>query len=125
MNVYTSEAFKFKEKNCLVVDNISKWEDRETYNGDFTFKKFEEFRKAKQMVRKLKERFNNLCKQWNNIKKYEKFDREKLIKYIDKIKMEKHDELKRRYSKASRYVKYLEKKMKLFSFLNKLVYNDR
>ena len=125
MNVYTSEAFKFKEKNCLVADNISKWEDRETYNGDFTFKKFEEFRKAKQMVRKLKERFNNLCKQWNNIKKYEKFDREKLIKYIDKIKMEKHDELKRRYSKASRYVKYLEKKMKLFSFLNKLVYNDR
>ena len=30
--------------------------------------------------------------------------------------MEKHDKLKRRYSKASRYVKYLEKKLKLFSF---------
>ena len=92
INVYTYEAyeaFKLKEKNCLVVDNISKWEDRETYNSDFTFKKFEEVRKAKQMVRKLKERFTNLCKQWNNIKKYEKFDREKLIKYIDKIKMKK------------------------------------
>ena len=31
MNVYTYEAFKLKEKNCLVVDNISKWEDRETW----------------------------------------------------------------------------------------------
>ena len=111
MYVYTYEAFKLKEKICLVVDNISKWEDRETYNGDFIFKKFEEVRKAKQTVRKLKERFNNLCKQWNNMKKYEKFDREKLIKYIDKIIMEKHYELKRRYSKASRYVKYLEKKL--------------
>ena len=100
------------------MDSISKWEDRETYNGHFTFKKLEEVRKTKQRVRKLQERFNNLCKQWNNIKKYVeelgKFHREKckeeLIKYIDKIKMEKH-ELKRRYSKASRYVKYLEKKL--------------
>ena len=41
------------------------------------------------------------------------------MKYIDKIKMEKHDELKRRYSKASRYVKYLEKKMKFLSFFFK------
>ena len=37
MNVYTYESFKFKEEICLVVDNISKWEDRETYNGDFYF----------------------------------------------------------------------------------------
>ena len=122
MKVYTNEAFKLKEKICWVVDNISKWKDRETYNGHFTFKKFEEVRKAKQRVRKLKKRFNNLCKQWNNIKKYveelEKFDikdreecKEELIKYIDKIKMEKHDERNRRYSKASRYVKYLEKKL--------------
>ena len=120
MKVYTFEAFQLKEKICLVADNISKWEDRQMYNVDFTFKKFEEVRKAKKRVRKFKKRFYNLYnKEWNNIKKYveelEKLDREKckeeLIKYIDKLKMEKHDELKRRYSKARRYVKYLEKKI--------------
>ena len=78
MKVYTNEAFKLKGKICWVVDNISNWEDRETYHGHFTFKKFEEVRKAKQRVRQLKERFKKLCKEWNNIKKYveelEKFD---------------------------------------------------